>query len=144
MTFPYKRILCAVDFDSGATSAIQEAGALARAAGGVAVLFHVQWTNPIAFEGYAAAELQKPLGGDASLKLEELGRSTLGGANYECEIGFREPGDSILQTVKSCGADLIVIATHGRHGMSRLMLGSVAERVVRSSTVPVLTVRRHS
>ena len=144
MAFPYKRILCVVDFDSSATSAIQEAGALARAADGVVILFHAQWTNPIAFEGYAAAELQKPQGGDASLKLEELGRSTLGGANYQCEIGFGEPGDSILQTVKSCGADLIVIATHGRHGISRLMLGSVADHVVRSSTVPVLTVRRHS
>src|SRR5215469_3432029 len=80
----------------------------------------------------------------ASLKVEELGRSTLGGANYQCEIRFGEPGDSILQTVKSCGADLIVMATHGRHGISRLMLGSVADHVARSSTVPVLTVRRNS
>ena len=72
MAFPYKRILCVVDFDSSATSAMQEAGALARAADGVVILFHAQWTNPIAFEGYAAAELQKPQGGDASLKLEEL------------------------------------------------------------------------
>ena len=73
------------------------------------------------------------------MKLEELARSTLGGANYECEIGFGEPGDSILQTVKSYGADLLVIATRGRHRMSHLILGSVAERVVRSSTVPALT-----
>ena len=63
MAFPYKRILCAVDFDSSATSAIQEADALARAADGVVILFHAQWTNPFAFEGYAAAELQKPQDG---------------------------------------------------------------------------------
>src|SRR5215472_173571 len=131
MAFPYKRILCAVDFDSSATSAVQEAGALARAADGVVILFHAQWTNPIAFEGFAGAELQKPQGGDASVKLEELGRSSLGGTKYECEVGYGENGDSILQKVKSCGADLIVIATHNRHGISRLILGSVAERVVR-------------
>ena len=78
MAFPYKRILCAADFDDSATSAIQEAGALARAADGVVILFHAQWTNPVAFEGYAAADLQNSRGGDASLKLEELGKSTLG------------------------------------------------------------------
>jgi nucleotide-binding universal stress UspA family protein len=142
--FPYKRILCAVDFDGSAIRAIQEAGALARAADGVVILFHAQWTNPVALEGYALAELQKPRGGDASLKLEELGRSGLGGANYECEIALGEPGETILQTAKGCSADLIVIATHGRHGLSRLVLGSVAERVVRTSTIPVLTVSCHS
>jgi len=140
--FPYRRILCAVDFDSNATSAIQEAGALARAVDGVVILFHAQWTNPVALEGYELAELQNPRGGDALLKLKELGRSGLGGANYECDIALGEPGENILQTAKRCSADLIVIATHGRHGLSRLVLGSVAERVVRGSTVPVLTVRR--
>ena len=144
MAFPYKRILCAVDFDNAAKGAIQEAGALAHAADGVVILLHAQWANSIAFEGFAGAELEKPKGGDAALKLEELARSVLGAARYQCELALGEPVDAILQTAKSCGADLIVIATHGRHGVARLMLGSVAERVARSSTVPVLTVHCES
>ena len=49
--------------------------------------------------------------------------------------------DLILQMAQELGADLIVMSTHGRHGLSRALLGSVAETVVRSSPCPVLTVR---
>lgn len=49
--------------------------------------------------------------------------------------------DVILQTVEEVRGDLIVMGTHGRRGISRALLGSVAETVVRTSTVPVLTVR---
>jgi len=55
---------------------------------------------------------------------------------------FRQgtPFDVILDVAKSEGCDLIVIGTHGRRGVARVLLGSVAERVVRLSPVPVLTV----
>lgn len=49
--------------------------------------------------------------------------------------------DVILQTAEELGADLIVMGTHGRRGISRALLGSVAEMVVRTAPVPVLTVR---
>ena len=55
------------------------------------------------------------------------------------EIG--EPGDVIIGVQSKLEADLIVMATHGRKGLKHLVLGSVAERVVRESGVPVLTVR---
>ncbi len=51
------------------------------------------------------------------------------------------PGETIVESATSLGCDLIVMGTHGRRGLSHLLLGSVAERVVRTSTVPVLTVR---
>lgn len=51
------------------------------------------------------------------------------------------PGESIVESASDLGCDLIVMGTHGRRGLSHLLLGSVAERVVRTSTVPVLTVR---
>jgi nucleotide-binding universal stress UspA family protein len=51
------------------------------------------------------------------------------------------PGETIVESASSLGCDLIVMGTHGRRGLSHLLLGSVAERVVRTSTVPVLTVR---
>ena len=49
--------------------------------------------------------------------------------------------EQILEVVKARNADLIVMGTHGRRGLSRLFLGSVAEKVVRISPVPVLTIR---
>lgn len=52
-----------------------------------------------------------------------------------------EPSDTILQIAKDGGADLIVMGTHGRTGLSRLLIGSVAEAVLRRSTCPVLTIR---
>ena len=52
-----------------------------------------------------------------------------------------EPSDTILQIAKDGGADLIVMGTHGRTGLSRLLIGSVAEAVLRRSTCPVLTLR---
>lgn len=51
------------------------------------------------------------------------------------------PGETIVESAESLGCDLIVMGTHGRRGISHLLLGSVAERVVRTSSVPVLTVR---
>jgi nucleotide-binding universal stress UspA family protein len=51
------------------------------------------------------------------------------------------PGETIVESATNLGCDLIVMGTHGRRGLSHLLLGSVAERVVRTSTVPVLTVR---
>ena len=51
--------------------------------------------------------------------------------------------DVILQTAEELGSDLIVMGTHGRRGISRALLGSVTEMIVRTSPVPVLTVRGH-
>ncbi|GAO03420.1 universal stress protein YxiE [Anaeromyxobacter sp. PSR-1] len=52
-----------------------------------------------------------------------------------------EPSDAILGMAREGGADLIVMGTHGRTGLSRLLIGSVAEAVLRRSTCPVLTLR---
>ncbi len=52
------------------------------------------------------------------------------------------PWSTIVETAQEIGADLIVVSTHGRRGIPRALLGSVAEKVVRMSTVPVLTVHR--
>jgi nucleotide-binding universal stress UspA family protein len=52
------------------------------------------------------------------------------------------PADAVAKYAKEARIDLIVIGTHGRSGMSRLLLGSVAERVVRTAPCPVLTVHR--
>ena len=57
------------------------------------------------------------------------------------EVAIGKPAVEILRVAERDSADLIVMATHGRTGVDHLILGSVAERVVRESPVPVLTVR---
>lgn len=52
-----------------------------------------------------------------------------------------DPRDAIVEVAKEVHADLIVIGTHGRHGVARALLGSVAEAVVRAAPCPVMTVR---
>lgn len=82
------------------------------------------------------AGLQREIGqGD----LDRLTRVAQEGEEYELVSG--EPVQSILEVARTSGADLIVMGTHGREGIERFFLGSVAERVVRESPVPVLTVR---
>ena len=69
--------------------------------------------------------------------------STLGdvGKTIETRVAEALPGDGILRTAAETAAGLIVIRTHGRSGWNRWTLGSVAERVLRESPLPVLTVR---
>lgn len=64
-------------------------------------------------------------------------------AGLSCEQVIREgtPSREIVRYAEEAGCDLIVMGTHGRGGLDRLLLGSVAERVVRTATVPVLTIR---
>ncbi len=61
-------------------------------------------------------------------------------SNIEPLLASGPPWEQILQVAKERGADLIVMGTHGRRGLSHALLGSVAEKVVRISPIPVLTV----
>ena len=58
----------------------------------------------------------------------------------ECRVAEGHPATEILRTAREVGADLIVMGTHGRTGLRRLLMGSVAEQVVRQAPCPVLTV----
>ncbi len=65
----------------------------------------------------------------------------MAGVKCELMVELGEPAESILRTQKNLGMDVIVMATHGRKGLRRFVLGSVAERVVREARCPVLTLR---
>jgi nucleotide-binding universal stress UspA family protein len=141
MSFPYKRILCPVDFDDNSIWAVNEAGTLARSGKGEVRLLHVVRINPLATEGFVLGELQESQIKHARGKLEDIGKQALTGVEHEVNVEIGEPGDVILAMGKKLSADLVVMATHGRRGVARLILGSVAERVVRESIAPVLIVR---
>ncbi len=64
------------------------------------------------------------------------------GVPVKCEVVFgTSPCDEIIKAETKFEADLVAMSTHGRHGITRLAFGSVADKVLRKSTVPVLTVR---
>ena len=141
MAFPYKRILCPVDFDENSPHAVEEAGALARGANGRLCLLHVIQINPLATEGFALGELYDSQEKYAREKLDQITRERLAGVDCEILIERGNAADVIVAMEKTAAPDLVVMATHGRRGFTRLVMGSVAERVVRESIAPVLTVR---
>jgi len=78
----------------------------------------------------------------ARLELERRVKALTRAGDEPVQVGVEngEPGETILAVAKRMGATLIVLGTHARKGWQHLMLGSIAERVVRTATVPVLTV----
>jgi nucleotide-binding universal stress UspA family protein len=78
----------------------------------------------------------------ATLRLQKIVEERLHGkVDYEFVVRSGSAADEVLNAAREFGSDLIVIPTHGRVGLKRLVLGSVAECVIRESSIPVLTVR---
>jgi nucleotide-binding universal stress UspA family protein len=133
------RILCAVDFSACSIAALRAAAELARAYGATLDVLHV--VEPPILPGPEAGLV---LVADTQGAEEALRRVVASiDAEVRIEIAVVEgmPVSTITREASARGCDLVVVGTHGRRGASRLFLGSVAERVVRTSGVPVLTIR---
>ena len=76
----------------------------------------------------------------ALTRLQDLMRGVFQGT-WDVEVAVGHPADTIVRIAQERGADLIVMGTHGRTGLQHVLLGSVAEKVVRLAPCPVLTVR---
>ena len=150
MTKPvYRKILLAVDGGASARRATQEAVALAAVAHAyVHAVYVVHKWGLAPYSGYFDPDaLGRVLNEDGRLALEEVRRTMndqkVSGSVEICETLGKS--DSIPECLQRCArmqeADLVVMGTHGRHGVSRAVLGSVAEGVLRISSCPVLVVR---
>jgi nucleotide-binding universal stress UspA family protein len=140
MSHPFQKVLCAVDFSPSTTLTIETARQIAEANKGTVILFHVV---PMPMEAMGQPLMVEPLGGaeeDARRHLNRIASENLSHA-YEILVVTGDPAAAITEAAAQQGADLVVMATHGRTGLSHFFLGSVAERVVRESSVPVMTVR---
>jgi nucleotide-binding universal stress UspA family protein len=147
MTATLKRILVPVDFGDASAAAVQVAGALARGCGGQLTLLHAEALEaPLYFTSeqvVALAAERKQRQTQAQKYLDTFGRRQLAAAgifveNMTAVIETRPPVEAIER--HAADADLIVIGTHGRKGPSLWWLGSVAERVLRDVSTPVLVV----
>lgn len=149
MSGSFHRILVPVDFSEGSRSALDEAIVIAERFGASIDLFHA-WQLPTyagsdaMFGGNGAGVLiaedtQRIAGEQLDAWTAALKRRGFPDAKGILAVG--DPATSIVEHADAGGYDLIVIGTHGRTGLRRLALGSVAEQVVRHAQIPVLTVR---
>lgn len=147
----YRHVLIATDGSELATNAVRAGLELAKTVGSNVTLVTVTEPWPvIATAAQAEMGVKDPVGTYEALAAKGA-KSTLSAAaaiatpmGVQCEqvhVRDQHPVSGILETAKGKGADLIVIASHGRRGLSKMLLGSVANEVVTKSAVPVLVVR---
>jgi nucleotide-binding universal stress UspA family protein len=139
----FRRILVPTDFGEPSARALSMACDLAAKYGAVVTLLHAYEMPPVAYAGALGpavdflapvrAAAEKHLAEELSLLRERLPSAT-------SVLAFGAPWEEILKATTDTHSDLVVMGTHGRRGVSHALIGSVAEKVVRASAVPVLTV----
>jgi nucleotide-binding universal stress UspA family protein len=134
---PIRVILHPTDFSSGSEASLRAARRLARETGARLIVLHV--TPPeIVVEGIGAVGVDQRADRDA---LEAI-RARIEGPDLKCPVEVRlgrgEPAAEILRVADELGAGLIVMGTQGRTGLERILMGSVAEAVLRRARCPVL------
>jgi universal stress protein A len=142
MSFPFRRILSPVDFDDNSLAALEVAAQIARQNDATVLLFHVvpMVIPPAGMPVYV--DIYKDQEGTVKEKLRQIAAKRLQGIKYELRTHVGEPAGAIIRTAKRSAADVVVMGTHGRRGFARVMLGSIAEMVLREAPCPVLCVRR--
>ena len=136
---PIRTILHPTDFSENSGYAFQFACALARDYGAKLVVLHV-FPTPVLFgDSMSALPLDVPR--DELLEMLNKIKPDDPAIAIERLLVVGEPANEIREAAGAHHADLIVIGTHGRGGLSRLVMGSVAEDVSRNANCPVLTVR---
>lgn len=149
MARPFHKILCPVYFDETSSVAVEYARHFASQDDGTVYLFHAVPTDEL----HLLRKVYHPQehGGADVIRAEQVARDRLAEIAHEHLKGTRheivtarqsDSARGILEAEEKVGVDLVVMATHGRTGIAHLMLGSVAEKVVRESKRPVFTTRR--
>ena len=141
-----KRILTATDFSPASQVALTYAAAFAKAFSAEVILCHVlekpdflAGLPPVA-EGYFPPNLAEIQEKHARVQCEQV-LATAGLSHARVLLLHGSPAREIARAATEENADLIIAGTHGRGAIAHLLLGSVAERVVRMAPCPVLTVR---
>jgi universal stress protein A len=143
MSKVFNKILCPIGFDRNSGAALKFAFELADIDKSTLYLLHVVSVsmvqpfliepNPIFSEGVAERELERL-----------VQQNLVSSASYRIITRRGDPAQVIVAVAGELNADLIVMPTHGHQGIERMIMGSVAERVVREAKWPVLTIRADS
>jgi len=138
VSFPFRSILLPVDFDDSAGIALDLAKRIARFGDATIHLMHVMTIVLVPGEAASVLAVRED---EVKAALDKIAREQLSGTRYQIHLRTGDTARAVVEAAHDLAADLIVMPTHGRRGLSRFFLGSVAERVVREAPCPVLTVR---
>jgi universal stress protein A len=140
MLTDYKRVLFPVQFDENCIAALAVAKEIVKRNNGKLFVLHAvsPHADPTRVGGAAMAAHDEKVSEQELAKLEQQHLSDI---EHEALLRLGHPAEEVIKAEHEFGIDLVVMATHGRTGVSHLVLGSVAERVVRESVCPVLTIR---
>jgi nucleotide-binding universal stress UspA family protein len=142
----FNKILFATDFSESSDYAFQHAFTLARKFNAKLMIIHVI-NEPVDLRGFyvphiSFEKLEEEIEEGAKKMMEKFCRTHIRDyENYETFIVPGIPYDEIIKTAVEQSADLVVLGTHGRTGLDHVLFGSTAEKVVRKSPVPVMTIR---
>ena len=139
-----RKILVPLDRSAGSEAVLPAVGELARAEGAEVRLLHVAppvypvivGNRVIAYADQETARIEQEV-----LHYLKKAAAGLWGIEVELAVRFGAPVQEIVKEAESAGVNLIAMATHRRTGVRRFLKGSVAERVERATTIPVLLVR---
>jgi nucleotide-binding universal stress UspA family protein len=149
-----KKVLIALDYDPTAQKIAETGYGLAKAMNAQAVLLHVMsepvyysslnYSPIMGFDGFNSIDTIQPETADTLKKtaqsfLDESKRF-LGDESIETVVSSGEFGDAILETAKKLPADIIVLGTHSRRGLDKILVGSVTENVLHHSSIPLFIV----
>jgi nucleotide-binding universal stress UspA family protein len=149
-----KKILIALDYNPTAQKIAETGYGLAKAMNARAVLLHVisdpvyysslNYSPIMGFDGFNSidtvqSESSEELKKAAQSFLDEA-KKFLGDESIETVVSRGEFGDAILETAKNLHADIIVLGTHSRRGLEKILVGSVAENVLHYSSIPLFIV----
>lgn len=143
---PFQRIIVATDLSATSEPAMKEAIALAKENGAVLLIAHAyQPPGVVDAQSVAAGvyeQWNQSIRAEVEGKLRGLVENAVKeGVQAEPLVLQGEPFETIAEAAKARKADLVVMGTHGRKGVSRFFLGSVAARVISMAPCPVMTVR---
>ena len=135
-----KTILFPTDFSTASDAALRHAEPLAKSSGARLLIIHAE-EPPLAYGGGELYYgLPEPNSERIRTMLEDV-RPTDPAVAFEHRLAMGDPAGEVVRLAGEEGAELIVMGTHGRTGLTRLLMGSVAEAIVRRAPCPVLVYR---
>jgi nucleotide-binding universal stress UspA family protein len=136
-----KTILVPLDGSILAESAVAPAVDLAREHGAKLVLLRAAEAHSLPMADPTEAQVQAVRAAEEYLTDARRRVTQAGVAAVDTSVWYGAPAEAIVEAARYRGADLIVMSSHGRSGLGRLVLGSVAETVLRATRVPILLIR---
>jgi nucleotide-binding universal stress UspA family protein len=143
-----RRIMHATDFSPASTAALKRAMAMAKADRAQLIIVHVMTPPSLALpgDGYISPSLYEDLEDSARAQAQKrlnaiVGRARKAGVRATGLLLEGVPHERVARAARAKKVDLLVIGTHGRTGLAKFFLGSVAARLIASVSCPVLTVR---